>query len=243
MARELLEGVHAMSHRTPSIHSDVCDREQDGVGFGARLRRERERHNLSIAAVAQRTKILGALIEGLENDDLSRWPCGFYRRGFFRAYAMAIGLDAEPLLREFLRRFPDPEDVAAAAAAAATPAPTGQTPLVRLTLAEEQSWFKRGRVLRGVPLRCAVVAFDLVVLAGIAVTVFAVLDMFWAPLAIAATLYYAGGIVVLGNTPGVFLYGLSAVATPKLPLVVGREGPPADEDSRWRVGTESPIRA
>jgi transcriptional regulator with XRE-family HTH domain len=243
MARELLEGVHAMSHRTPSVHADVCDREPDGVGFGARLRRERERHNLSIAAVAQRTKILGALIEGLENDDLSRWPCGFYRRGFFRAYAMAIGLDAEPLLREFLRRFPDPEDVAAAAAAAANAVPTGPAPLVRLTLAEEQSWFKRGRVLRGVPLRCAVVAFDLVVLAGIAVTVFAVLDMFWAPLAVAATLYYAGGIVVLGNTPGVFLYGASSVATPKLPLVVDRDGRPADEDPTWRVGTESPIRA
>ena len=240
MARQLLEGVHAMSHRTPSIHSDAC--EQDGVGFGARLRRERERHNLSIAAVAQRTKILGALIEGLENDDLSRWPCGFYRRGFFRAYAMAIGLDAEPLLREFLRRFPDPEDVAAAAPVETHAARTGQTPLVRLTLAEEQSWFKRGRVLRGVPLRCAVVAFDLVVLAGIAVSAFAVLDMFWAPLAIAATLYYAGGIVVLGNTPGVFLYGSSSVATPQLPLVVGRDGRPADEDPAWRVATESPIR-
>jgi transcriptional regulator with XRE-family HTH domain/uncharacterized membrane protein len=245
MARQLLEGVHAMTHRTPAMQSDVCDREQqDGVGFGARLRRERERHNLSIAAVAQRTKILGALIVGLENDDLSRWPCGFYRRGFFRAYATAIGLDAEPLLREFLRRFPDPEDVAAAAATTdAHVARTGQTPLVRLTLAEEPSWFKRGRVLRGVPLRCAVVAFDLVVLAGIAVTLFAVLDMFWAPLAIAATLYYAGGVVVLGNTPGVFLYGSSSVVTPELPVVVGLDGRPADEDPRWRVGTESPIRA
>ena len=177
-----------MTHRTPAMQADVSDREHDGAGFGARLRRERERHNLSIAAVAQRTKILGALIIGLENDDLSRWPCGFYRRGFFRAYATAIGLDAEPLLREFLRRFPDPEDVAAAAATTdATAARTGQTPLVRLTLAEEQSWFKRGRVLRGVSLRCAVVAFDLVVLSGIAVTGFAVLDLFWAPLAIAAT--------------------------------------------------------
>ncbi len=243
MARELLEGEHAMSHRTPSMHLNVCDQEQDGAaGFGARLRRERERHNLSIAAVAQRTKILGALIEGLENDDLSRWPSGFYRRGFFRAYALAIGLDPEPLLREFLRRFPDPEDVAAAVAAEATPQKTTQTPLVRLTLAQEQSWFKRGRILRGVPLRCAVVAFDLVVLACIAVTVFAVLDMFWAPLAIAALLYYAGGVVVLGNTPGVFLYGAASVVTPKLPLVVAREGQPGDEDPAWRVGTESPIR-
>jgi transcriptional regulator with XRE-family HTH domain len=225
------------------MQSDVCDREQDGAGFGARLRRERERHNLSIAAVAQRTKILGALIVGLENDDLSRWPCGFYRRGFFRAYATAIGLDAEPLLREFLRRFPDPEDVAAVATPDANAARTGPPPLVRLTLAEEQSWFKRGRVLRGLQLRCAVVAFDLVVLAGIAVTLFAVLDMFWAPLAIAATLYYAGGVVVLGNTPGVFLYGSSSVATPELPLAVSLDGRPAEEDPRWRVGTESPIRA
>lgn len=246
MARELLEGEHAMSHRTPSMHPSVCDREQDGTGFGARLRRERERQNLSIAAVAQRTKILGALIEGLENEDLSRWPVGFYRRGFFRAYALAVGLDPEPLLREFLRRFPDPEDVAAAATAATADvhaARTTHAPLVRLTLAQEQSWFKRGRTLRGVPLRLAVVAFDLVVLACIAVTGFAVIDMFWAPLAMAAMLYYGGGIVVLGNTPGVYLYGSTSVATPELPRVVGLDGQPADEDPRWRVGTESPIRA
>jgi transcriptional regulator with XRE-family HTH domain len=244
MARELLEGEHAMSHRTPSMHPNVCDREPDGAGFGARLRRERERQNLSIATVAQRTKILGALIEGLENDDLSRWPVGFYRRGFFRAYALAVGLDPEPLLREFLRRFPDPEDVAAAAAATAdaNPARTTHTPVVRLTLAQEQSWFKRGRALRGIPLRCAVVAFDLVVLACIAVTGFAVIDMFWAPLAMAAMLYYGGGIVVLGNTPGVYLYGSTSVMTPELPLVLDRDGRPAPEDPAWRVGAESPIR-
>ena len=48
------------------------------------------------------------LLEGLEHDDVSRWPSGIFRKSFIRAYAEAIGLDPEPIVREFLERHPDP---------------------------------------------------------------------------------------------------------------------------------------
>ena len=85
-------------------------RADEPVSFGARLRAERERREISIASIAHKTKILGALLEGLENDDVSRWPTGFYRRAFFRAYVVAIGLDPEPAIREFTERFPEAEE-------------------------------------------------------------------------------------------------------------------------------------
>ena len=62
--------------------------------LGARLRAQRLSRKVSIASIAESTKILGALLEALEHDDVSRWPSGLYRRAFIRAYATAIGLES-----------------------------------------------------------------------------------------------------------------------------------------------------
>lgn len=77
--------------------------------FGVRLRRERERRHILLSSISANTKISVALFEGLERDDVSRWPSGIFRRAFIRSYASAIGLDAEAITREFLERYPDPE--------------------------------------------------------------------------------------------------------------------------------------
>lgn len=76
--------------------------------FGPRLRAERERKELSLRAIAEETKIKFSLLEGLEQDDLSFWPTGLFRRAYVRAYARAIGLDPEVTLREFSEKFPEP---------------------------------------------------------------------------------------------------------------------------------------
>ena len=76
--------------------------------FGPRLREERERKELSLQAIADETKIKISLLEGLEQDDLSYWPTGLFRRAYVRSYARAIGLDPERTVREFLERFPEP---------------------------------------------------------------------------------------------------------------------------------------
>ena len=78
--------------------------------FGARLRAQREHQHVSLATIAEETKISMALLDGLERDDLSRWPGGLFRRAYIRAYAEKIGLDPAQVLREFLAVHPDPVD-------------------------------------------------------------------------------------------------------------------------------------
>jgi transcriptional regulator with XRE-family HTH domain len=78
------------------------------AGFGARLRAHRESRQLTLQAIAERTKIKQSLLQGLERDDLSAWPKGIFRRAFVRDYARAIGLDPDTIVREFLERYPDP---------------------------------------------------------------------------------------------------------------------------------------
>jgi len=79
--------------------------------FGARLRQRRERQQIALATIAEQTKIKASLLEGLERDDLSHWPSGIFRRAFLRAYAHAIGLEPDLVVRECLELHPDPIEV------------------------------------------------------------------------------------------------------------------------------------
>jgi transcriptional regulator with XRE-family HTH domain len=74
--------------------------------FGERLRLQREQKQISLAAVAEQTKIKQSLLEALERDDLTHWPLGLFGRSYVRSYAQAIGLDPAATLREFLDRQP-----------------------------------------------------------------------------------------------------------------------------------------
>ncbi len=76
--------------------------------FGGRLRERREQREVPLSAIAEETKISLSLLEGLERDDVSRWPGGIFRRAFIRAYAVAIGLDPDRIVREFVQLHPDP---------------------------------------------------------------------------------------------------------------------------------------
>ena len=104
--------------------------------LGARLRYERERRQISLPSIAESTKIGLGLLQALERDDVSRWPGGIFRKSFVRAYAEAIGLNADEIVREFTERYPDPSDSSAIEAAGAGSAKsTGPEPLtVRLTI-------------------------------------------------------------------------------------------------------------
>jgi cytoskeletal protein RodZ len=94
--------------------------------FGSRLRYERERRQIALTSIAESTKIGITLLEGLERGDVSRWPSGIFRKCFVRSYAEAIGLDPEPIVREFMERYPDPLDVdVGPAAVAIRPSPPG----------------------------------------------------------------------------------------------------------------------
>ena len=79
--------------------------------LGSRLRYERERRQIALKSIAESTKIGIPLLEGLERDDVSRWPSGIFRKSFVRSYAVAVGLDPETIVREFVERHPDPLEV------------------------------------------------------------------------------------------------------------------------------------
>lgn len=93
--------------------------------FGARMRQHREKQELSLATIADRTKIKAALLEALERGDISHWPPGIFRRAYVRAYATAIGLDADTVIREFLDAYPEPVEIVET-----PPPPTGFRGLV-----------------------------------------------------------------------------------------------------------------
>ncbi len=209
--------LHHDSENAPSRRpAPVAAMHSRARSFGARLRAERERRQVSIATIADKTKILGALLEGLENDDVSRWPSGFYRRAFFRAYAAAIGLDNEATLREFAQRFPDADEHHATPPvlvdSVPPKAPPGNQPLLRLTLADSRPFFTGGRVIRAFRPRLRAVALDAFVLSAVGLILFVMLGVAWAPLSGAVAAYYFGSILILGNTPGVCLFGTPAKA-------------------------------
>ena len=69
---------------------------------GAQLRRAREQRDLSLSDLSQITKIRVALLTALENNDTSTISGDLYTRGFLRAYAAAVGLNPDEIVREYL---------------------------------------------------------------------------------------------------------------------------------------------
>jgi hypothetical protein len=182
------------------------------------LRRERERRQIALASIADNTKISMSLFEDLERDDASRWPSGIFRRAFIRSYAQAIGLDPDETAREFHELFPDLNDPDRPASGA-PPHPS----TLRLTLAETGPWFSGGPLLRSALRRSAAVACDTLVLAILGGALYVGLGEVWRPLCFALVGYYVGGILILGNTPGVCLCARRAAP----------QDPPAGTDA-WR---------
>jgi transcriptional regulator with XRE-family HTH domain len=88
-----------------------------GAQFCARVKAARERRGVSLAAIAEATKLTASLFDAFERGDISRWPKGIYRRAYFRDYVTAIGLPPEPTVREFLTHFPDEDEFTKAEAA------------------------------------------------------------------------------------------------------------------------------
>jgi hypothetical protein len=62
---------------------------------------------VSLAQIAESTKIAADLLSGLERNDFSKWPFGIYARAYVRQYAYAIGVDPDATVDEFCRCFPN----------------------------------------------------------------------------------------------------------------------------------------
>ena len=74
--------------------------------FGPNLRRLRVQRGISVQDIVSATNVSATLWDGLERNDLSRWPTGIYARSYVRSYAKAIGVDPESTVDEFCRCFP-----------------------------------------------------------------------------------------------------------------------------------------
>ena len=74
--------------------------------FGPNLRRIRVQRGISVHDITAATNVSAALWDGLERNDLTRWPTGIYARSYVRSYAKAIGVDPEATVDEFCRCFP-----------------------------------------------------------------------------------------------------------------------------------------
>jgi cytoskeletal protein RodZ len=71
------------------------------VRIGAILADARWRAHLTVDEVGSRTRIREAIIWGIEQDDFSVCGGDAYARGHIRAIAQAIGIDADPLIRQY----------------------------------------------------------------------------------------------------------------------------------------------
>jgi hypothetical protein len=194
------------------------------MSWCARLRNERERRQIALSSISANTKISASLFGSLERGDISRWPSGIFRRSFIRAYAEAIGLDPDTVAREFLSHFPDPLEPAAPVTPGSTAATSADGAGLRLKLADAPTPFVHGRLLDGMRLRWAAVACDGGFVLAVALCVFIACDKFWLPLGVAMIAYYLGGILLLGNTPGVCLWAPGAAGN-------GDYNHPADDAS------------
>lgn len=178
------------------------------AGFGARLRMERERRTITLASIAETTKISLSLLKALERDDVSRWPGGIFRRSFIRAYASAIGLDPDSTVREFLERFPEPTTTLPAAATASD----GETTRIaragsfRVRIVEAGEAFARGCLVSDVGRRWAAAGWDIGSVIALGALLFVALDRFWMSVGVAMIAYHVGSVVLLGNTPGVSFF-------------------------------------
>ncbi|HUI89201.1 MAG TPA: helix-turn-helix transcriptional regulator [Anaerolineales bacterium] len=65
--------------------------------IGSKLKQSRESRHLSIAQVAEQTRVRSHYLEALENDDLSAIPSQVQARGFLRIYAEFLGLNLDEL--------------------------------------------------------------------------------------------------------------------------------------------------
>ena len=98
------------------------------VAFGRWLARERELRGLSRDEVVRATKLAPAVFEALESGEEGRMPPRAYAVGYLRAYAAAVGLDADEVVLRF-------EEAAGPAAATARRRPGGAAPWVVAALA------------------------------------------------------------------------------------------------------------
>lgn len=104
------------------------------IEFGKTLRAAREAKGLSIAQIAEATRMLTRVVENLENENFSDLPAPIYGRGFVKLYCEQVGLDPKPMVAEFMEIYNGARDIGikekpvAPAAPETAPVPPARAP-------------------------------------------------------------------------------------------------------------------
>lgn len=215
-SRDSCLGGSRNTHETRSKDDAVV--EDRRAAFCARLKSARERKGVSLEEIAASTKISRSLLRGLEQNDLSRWPQGLYRRAYLRDYLRAIGLHEESTVAEFVRLFPGRDSTAPALPADGIGEGAAGLGALSMTLNED-----RVQRMARVRKRITAAAVDLV-------AVLVVSGAAWwglhadlpASVAIVALSYYSIGMAVFGHGLGSRLLEDRSWRRPKKPT------PPAE---------------
>lgn len=81
------------------------------IEFGMTLRAAREAKGYTIAQIADITHLAPTTVEDLEKEDFTHIPAPIYGRGFVKLYCEAVGLDAKPMVAEFMEIFNGNHDI------------------------------------------------------------------------------------------------------------------------------------
>jgi cytoskeleton protein RodZ len=72
------------------------------VTFGERLRKEREKRNITLDDVSLVTKIGTRMLRALEEEKFDQLPGGIFNKGFVRAYARYLNIDEDQAVADYL---------------------------------------------------------------------------------------------------------------------------------------------
>ncbi len=103
--------------------SDPSEQVERLAAFGRWLTRERELRGLSREEVVRTVKLAAGAVEALECGEEARMPARAYAVGYLRAYAAAVGLDAD----QVVLRYEEATATQVAAAARSAPGVPGRT--------------------------------------------------------------------------------------------------------------------
>jgi cytoskeleton protein RodZ len=76
------------------------------MDIGGQLRSAREARGLSLATLAQRTRVPERALAAIERNDASALPPHPFDRGFVRTYAAEVDLDPDRMVRDYFAQFP-----------------------------------------------------------------------------------------------------------------------------------------
>ena len=85
----------------PSRGDDLSEEEREPKGPGATLREARERMQISTRQVAEALNLPVHTIEAIEAEDPERLPAPVFARGYTRAYARLLELDADAIVAQY----------------------------------------------------------------------------------------------------------------------------------------------